>query len=71
MFVCNQRCDKWQLSNTLYLVRHPLLIGAPAGVHPIRASVKKGLNPADIAVFYTMTVIGKGIIALAVILLHS
>ena len=37
------------LSNRLYLIRHSLFIGAPPGVHPVRASVVDGLNSADIA----------------------
>ena len=35
------------LSNALYLIRHPLFIGAPTGVHPVGAPVKQRLNPAD------------------------
>jgi hypothetical protein len=41
-----------ELSNTLYLIRHPLFIGAPSGVHAIGTSVKNCLYPADIAFFY-------------------
>jgi len=40
------------LSDALNPVGHPLLIGAPARGHSIETSVKKGLDPPDISIFY-------------------
>ncbi len=39
------------LSYVLNRFRHSLFIGAPAGVHPVGASMEYGFNPPDLAFF--------------------
>jgi hypothetical protein len=40
-----------RLPDALYLIRHPLFVGAPPGIRPVGASMEDGFNPADIAFF--------------------